>query len=228
MANAAPLPKDGLFGVNMVVSAANAGKLTRNVDFFYREGFRSINFYPDVYEAFPAKALSSFRRAMGEFSDYYLELFRRGKDPFTIPSFFSILQRNQWAEESPWWRSCGNLVLGADGRYHACDKAMGLPPERLKDSAVGAGSKVDWKKRDAFYKGAYEYVESRAAGEKFSFCPMGVVLKSRWAGADPEKRMRSFRKIDAIYTSTFMDLKRKLEPIPLFQTAYAAAFACAH
>lgn len=215
-----PLPKDRM-GVSMVLDSANAEDLTANVDFFYRQGFRSINFYPDIYENFTPAALTALRRGMADFSEYYLDLFKKGRPPFTIPAFDSILRRHAETEGGPWWRSCDKFVLGANGQFHACDKAMSFTPERMAQSAVGsAKSGMDWERRDDFFQQARRVVEREAPEQKFSFCPMGSYFYSRWAGKDPRDLMGSFRKVDQIYTTVFLALNRKLRSCRAFQEAY--------
>ena len=166
MRRVGPLPKDHM-GVSMVLDSANAEGLAANVDFFYRQGFRSINFYPDVYENFTPAALSALRRGMAGFSDYYLELFKKGKQPFTIPAFASIIQRHAETEGGPWWISCDKLVLGANGQFHACDKAMSFTPERMAQSAVGSAKDgMDWERRADFFQQARAAVEREAPKQK--------------------------------------------------------------
>jgi len=220
-AKIAKLPDKKNLGINMVVTANGIENLTQNVDFFYRMGFRSINFYPEAYSTLSREELTALRKSLKKFADYYVFLFEAEPWPFSIPAFSSFLERRAGSESSDWWHSCGNIVLGFDGNFHACDKAMSFPPEHPKDSAVGSPERgMDWVKREAFYAQARRAI-SRSPRRNFTFCPMGVYFYSRWSNRERKPLEDNFREIDSMFSSMFEDILTRIRAFKNFRAMYS-------
>jgi len=196
------LPKQWL-KINMVVSAEAIADLVKNVDYFHRMGFYSINFYPEVYSALSQRQLSALKRELNHFANYYARLFLEDERPFDIPAFSSFLERRATPGNSGWWHSCGNIVLGFDGNFHACDKAMSFPAEHPRGSAVGSPEfGMDWDVRGALYDQARHAINQNKKSD-FTFCPMGVYFYSRWSRKPRLPLEMNFRQIDSMYSSAF-------------------------
>ena len=221
MMKIAKLPDKRNLGINMVVTANGIESLTQNVDFFYRMGFRSINFYPEAYSTLSREELAALRKSLKKFADYYVFLFEAEPWPFSIPAFSSFLERSATSKNSNWWHSCGNIVLGFDGNFHACDKAMSFPSEHPKDSIVGSPeSGMDWDKREASYAQARSVI-SRGSQRNFTFCPMGVYFYSQWSNKERRPLEDNFREIDSMFSSTFEDILTRTRAFKNFRAIYS-------
>lgn len=161
--------------VNMVVVPERAAGLPEDVLFLASLGFRSFGFYPALYGRWTPAATVRLRRALGA-------LRRRLREAPAI-ELRDVALAERRAGDPAWWRSCGNLVLGGDGRFYACDKALSLPFDRARALATGStGDGVDRPGRLAQHASAAAEVDRRAPGKSFLYCPMGTVFHDRLTG----------------------------------------------
>ncbi len=215
------LPKDVL-GVSLVFTSKTVEKLLSNVDHFYRMGFGRITFNPELYELWPEDRVAVLKKVMAGFTRYYRRILEGGMRPFVVPILFSVLGNREAVESGVlWWRQCHNVVLGPDGQFYGCDKALSFPMGEAKSQQVGnAREGMDWERRDAHFAEAADYINQRGLGTDEYFCPMGVYFHSRISGTDPEIRLRNFHAVSAAFTDGLTDLIRRLEGHPTFQELY--------
>lgn len=211
------LPKANL-GVSLVFDAASVGRLLRNIDFFYRQGFSRITFNPELYGLWPSQKLAELEAVMSGFRRYYKAVLAGGR-PFAVPILYSVLESEKGGPS--WWHECHNVVLGPDGGYYACDKALSFTLERAAEARTGgAGSGMDWRRRQAELADARRIVEETVGPREQHFCPMGVVFYSRLSGAPPKAMLENFTKVSEIFGGALKELVRELRPLPAFQELY--------
>lgn len=219
MERLAAVRKDRL-GVSLVFDTKSVGRLLKNIDFFYKQGFSRITFNPELYELWPEEKLAELRAVMQGFKRYYGTLLRSGARPFTVPILFSVLETERGGPS--WWHECHNVVLGSDDKFYSCDKALTFPYAKIPDADVGSAAEgMDWKERGRELGEARAVVEKTVgAGHRQYFCPMGVVFYSKYAGQAPETLLRNFTAVSDIFGTALTELVAENRDTPAFRSLY--------
>ncbi len=211
-------------GVSLVFTSETVEELLSNIDFFYRMGFGRITFNPELYEIWPQERLEVLAKVLQGFRRYYRSILMNGR-AFVVPILFSVLENAPKNRQGlKWWHDCHNVVLGPDGEFYACDKALSFPIGEAGNQKVGnAREGMDWDRRSALLGEAVRVVEEGGWGEDESFCPMGVYFYSRQAGKDPSVLLDNFHKVSGIFAGELERLASELEGDPRFQELYVHA-----
>lgn len=218
------LPK-GRLGVNLVFTTNTLGSLLSNIGYFQREGFGSISFTPDVNEFWPDARIAALSAVMEDFRRYYHALVMGGGRPFEILNLYALLRQARQEAGQYWWRECQNLVMGGDGHFYACDKALSFPFDKAAGSTIGSlEAGVDWEKRAGFFNEARSFIAAHAEDPgSFTSCPMGVFLTQKVLGRDPAKALSNFELVSRAYGRPLLGLARDLWEHPLFRSLHHIA-----
>jgi sulfatase maturation enzyme AslB (radical SAM superfamily) len=212
------LPKSSL-GVSLVFDSTSVGSLLRNIDLFYRMGFSRITFNPQLYELWPEDKLRELELVMDGFRRYYKAILAGGSRPFSVPILFSVLETER--SGASWWHECHNVVLGPDGSFYSCDKALSFTLDRVRDGRAGdAAAGMDWGKRAEELASARREVEEAVGGKEQHFCPMGVVFYSKYAGVPAKPLVENFTQVSGIFGGALRRLVEELRPLPAFRALY--------
>ena len=195
--------------VNMVFEPARVGRLADDVFFLHGLGFRSFGFYPDLYGDWTEAAVGRLRRALAVLSRRFLgRLGAGGAPPFVLRDLPLAAQRS---ENADWWRQCGNLVLGGDGAFYSCDKALSFPFDKAREASVGkVGRGVDWTAREEAHRVAGEEIDRLAPGQKFLHCPMGTHFHSRLSGRETGASVAAFARVNEALSAFYETLSARL------------------
>jgi sulfatase maturation enzyme AslB (radical SAM superfamily) len=222
MERLAALPK-GSLGVSLVFTQDTVDRLLSNVHAFHAMGFGRITFNPELYESWSEEKLAVMRKALSGLARWYKMLLDSGKRPPQIQILFAVmenLEANRLGER--WWHECHNMVLGPDGRYYSCDKALTYPvgsaPE-LRTGGVDGG--VDWPGRGRQLAEYAEYIEKIGGGDKEVFCPIGVVAHAKHGGKDPARALADFRRAADVFAEGLAELVDMCGDHPVFEEIYA-------
>ncbi|MDE2237969.1 MAG: hypothetical protein KGK30_08785, partial [Elusimicrobia bacterium] len=230
MERARLLPLEDL-GVNMVFTSETVEALPDNVAFLHGQGFRRIDFYPALYEGWPEGRLAALEAGLRRVADDYSALFKAPVPAaFLMQGVSMALERLEpdQAGRAPWWGECRNLVLGSDGNFHSCDKAMSLSASRRKESVVGdPESGVSWRKRSAHYARARRLVEERGQSKRgYLYCPMGVMLRGRWQGREAGPALQDFDRVNDAMAGFYLGILDRLREQPVFREMYHIQARC--
>jgi len=223
MARLEPLSKERL-GVSLVFTAKTVGTLLSNLEAFRRMGFSRVTFNPELYEEWDEARLGVMRASLSAVARWYKDLLDSGERPPQIQILYAVLQNLESnARGERWWHDCHNMVLGPDGKYYSCDKALsfeiGTTPELRTGGADRAG--MDWAKRESQLDGFVRWIEKKGGGDKEVFCPIGVVAHARRAGRDPDRALESFRRAADVFAEGLTELVALCREHPVFQELYA-------
>lgn len=207
-------------GVSLVFSPETARFLVRNVDFLYRLGFRKIGFSPDVCSYWSQAEAERLRKALEGLRLYYRAILQSGAPPLELSNIYEALRAEAGRPIDP-VSGCPNLVLAADGRFHACDRLLALPWERMAPRSVGSASEgVDLEARRAFLDRALALVRSVPAPEQPScHCPIGAYLlweEGRIRCVDPADWMGSFWRVSDVFGGALRTMAREFKDHPAF------------
>lgn len=219
-----PLPKSRL-GVSLVFTSETVEDLLRGVDFFYRMGFGRITFNPELYERWPDDRLEVLRAQLRGLARYYRLLLESGARPFEIPILHAVLDAAaKNSAGASWWHDCHNVVLGPDGHYYSCDKALTFPIGEAAEQRVGGLSPgLDWAGRKAQLTRAAEGIEKRGGGRDEVFCPMGVYFYAEQKGEDPRASLDNFEKVARVFGEGLVELADGVRAQPAFEELYVKA-----
>jgi hypothetical protein len=194
-----------------------------NIDAFHRMGFGRITFNPELYEEWPEESLRVMRKALSGLARWYKALLDAGTRPPQIQILYSVMQNleaNRTGER--WWHDCHNMVLGPDGRYYSCDKALSYPTGTAKDlQSGGVAAGMDWGARESQLRDFVGWIEERGGGDKEVFCPIGVVAHAKQGGRDPERALKSFRRAADAFAAGLTELVELCAGHPMFEEIYA-------
>ena len=222
MARLAPLDKSNL-GVSMVFTSETVDRLLSNVHAFHGMGFGRITFNPELYEEWPAEKLAVMRKALSGLARWYKALLDSGTRPPQIQILYAVLENleaNRLGER--WWHECHNMVLGPDGRYYSCDKALKFPVGTATELRIGGVEEGhDWKGRGKQLGEFAEWIEKIGGGDKEVFCPIGVVAHARRAGRDPKRALLAFRAAADAFADGLSELVDLCGKHPAFEEMYA-------
>ena len=222
MARLKDLPK-GRLGVSLVFTAKTVGSLLTNLESFRRMGFGRVTFNPELYEEWTESQLLVMRASLKGVARWYKELLDAGTRPPQIQILYSVLQNleaNRRGER--WWHECHNMVLGPDGKYYSCDKALSYETGTAKDLQSGsAGPGMDWAEREDQLNDFVSWIEKRGGGDKEIFCPIGVVAHAKQGGRDPVRALASFRRAADVFAEGLTELVELCSSHPVFQELYA-------
>lgn len=222
LARLEPLAKSNL-GVSLVFTSATVDRLLSNIDSFQKMGFGRITFNPELYEDWPQDKLAVMRKALSGLARWYKALLDSGIRPPQIQILFAVmenLESNKLGER--WWHQCHNMVLGPDGRYYSCDKALSYPIGQATGlRAGGVEEGLDWKGRGRQLTEYAQWIERIGGGDKEVFCPIGVVAHARQGGKDPALALANFRRAAEVFAEGLCELVELCGDHPMFEEIYA-------
>lgn len=207
-------------GVHMIVTPETAGKLVRNVDFFFRRGASRISFTPVFGVFWPGDKIAVLKKSLDGFLKYYAFLTAQAgrRLPFEIGNIYEFMRPAEWSRTCSFRRClCQTLTLGWDGYFYACDKSFSKHGAELAKDRVGSiDSGVDWKRRELQYARAFKWATGHGwkTGKCFS-CPMGVYFSSRGASM-----LDNFQDVSGVYDSAMKRLACRLKDDPLFRRVH--------
>jgi sulfatase maturation enzyme AslB (radical SAM superfamily) len=217
-----PLDKSSL-GVSLVFTADTVDRLLPNIHAFHAMGFGRITFNPELYEDWPEAKLAVMRKALSGLARWYKLLLDSGTRAPQIQILYAVLENLEANKKGErWWHECHNMVLGPDGKYYSCDKALSFPMGHAKDLRTGGAEEgLDWKGRGKQLVEFVDWIEQGGGGEKEVFCPIGVVAHARQAGKDPKKALANFRRAADAFADGLTELVDLCGKHPAFEELYA-------
>ena len=214
---------------NMVVHADTAQDLVRNADWFHRLGFPVVNFHPELWEDWSGRRLRALETSLHEFSLWYRARWvSLGRAPFELPIVSSVLDNAPRPDDpAPWWERCENLVLGADGRFRACERDAADDYALTEDRVIGdPDSGVDWEKKESLLEGPRELLRRRGAEREWHHaCPKGLVTLAAQRGWDPNKVLDAFQEVSRVFGEGILSLALELRDLPGFVDLYPGSAA---
>jgi len=215
---------------NMVVHADTARDLARNADWFQRRGFPLVNFHPELWEGWSAERLSELEAGLADFGRWYRARWAAlGRPPFELPIVSLVLDHAPKADPSPWWEKCENLVLGADGRFRACERDVADDYELTEHKVIGDPVRgIDWEKKEAQYDEARALLRRRGASKEWHHaCPKGLVTLAAQRGWDPDRVLDSFQAVSKAFGEGIVELASSLTALPGCREMYPGAMGLA-
>ena len=149
--------------ISLVFTPQTVSRLTENIKFFVGNGFRLMDFYPEVYGLWSKNQLNVLKKSFHEFSKFF-----KSTPGIKISFMTKGLEKN--SENF----CCQKLNLGPDGNFYLCDKVFSFFDKRRKKYIVGRGEKgIDKAKRENLLRKAKKEI----LNQKYCFCPIGLYLK---------------------------------------------------
>jgi sulfatase maturation enzyme AslB (radical SAM superfamily)/tetratricopeptide (TPR) repeat protein len=213
---------------NMVVHADTARDLVRNAAWFHRRGFPLVNFHPELWEGWTPQRLRELEGSLLDFGRWYRARWSAlGRPPFELPIISLVLDHTPKAEPSPWWEKCENLVLGADGRFRACERDVADDYELTEHKVIGdPANGIDWEKKESQYEEARALLRRRGAAKDWHHaCPKGLVTLAAQRGWDPDRVLDSFQSVSKMFGEGITDLASSLIDLPGCREMYPGAIA---
>ena len=193
----------GQMRANMVVHADKAADLVSNAEWFHRRGFPVVNFHPELWEEWTPKRLAALKKSLKDFGRWYAARWKElGRPPFQLPIISLVLDHTpREGEESPWWEKCDKLVLGADGRFRACERDVADDYALSEDKVIGDPENgIDWEKKEAQYDEARAILRARGADKEWHHtCPKGIVSLAVRRGWSPDRVLDSFTAVSRVF-----------------------------
>lgn len=222
------LPDKSRLGVSLVFTSETVEHFLGNVDFFYRMGFGRITFNPELYESWSPDRLEVMRAALRGLTRYYRTILEKGLRPFQMQILFAVLESLRENKAGvKWWHDCHNMVLGPEGQYYSCDKALTFPIGTAAAERVGGpGEGLDWEARAARLSEASAFIEAGPGAREETFCPMGIYFYAKQAGRDPRPLLADFHRVAAVFAEGMADLAAQCERYSAFQEMYVDARIC--
>lgn len=211
--------------VNMVVHPDTTDTLVSSLKTYQRLGFGRVNVQPELYAQWTPAQLRGLNLAMSRLRTYYASFVRRERRlPFVIPTLFTALQDFAEVGESvtPWWEDCQNVVLGADGRYYACERVLMQDYADLDAFAVGDAEKgLDHARKDALISEARAELYARGEKKREHYhCPKGDYLYAKMTGEAVSPMLDNAHKVSRAFARGFLALARELRRNPVFREVY--------
>jgi sulfatase maturation enzyme AslB (radical SAM superfamily) len=217
-----PLSKRSL-GVSLVFTQDTVDRLLSNVHAFHTMGFGRVTFNPELYEEWSEEKLAVMRKALSGLARWYKSLLDAGARPPQIQILFAVMENLEAnARGERWWHECHNMVLGPDGRYYSCDKALSYPvgsAPALRTGGVEDG--LDWSGRGRQLVEFSRWIEQQGGGDTEVFCPIGVVAHARQGGRDPVRALKAFRRAADVFAEGLTELVDLCGDHPVFEEIYA-------
>ncbi len=217
----------GQMRANMVVHADKAADLVSNAEWFHRRGFPVVNFHPELWEEWTPKRLAALKKSLKDFGRWYAARWKElGRPPFQLPIISLVLDHTpREGEESPWWEKCDKLVLGADGRFRACERDVADDYALSEDKVIGDPENgIDWEKKEAQYDEARAILRARGADKEWHHtCPKGIVSLAVRRGWSPDRVLDSFTAVSRVFGEGVTALADSLRDLPGFGEAYPGA-----
>lgn len=113
----------------MTVVPVEAGLLEENIEFIYRQGFKKIDVFPEIFRLWKKEEMRKFRQGMAKVLERYKDVE------------FRLLNR-LWGESD-----YSTVLLGADGRFYLFEWVLPLAHGNRKLFAVGDGHGLNLEKR---------------------------------------------------------------------------------
>ncbi len=177
--------------ISLIFTPSTVNHLTENIKFFVENGFRLIDFYPEVYGLWSKNQLNILKKTFSEFS--ITKGLEKNSENFC----------------------CQQLNLGPDGNFYLCDKVFSFFDKRRKKYIVGRGGGIDKAKRENLLrkakKGILKITDSKCSKcpcQEYCFCPIGLYLWSQENKKDFKKHFQTFCEISKIYISNFLKITR--------------------
>jgi len=189
--------------VNMVVTAATAPALLRNVEYLRSRGFKRLSFHPHVLEKWTTASLAELKAALDGFVRYYRALPPGALELTHLSSYARRLDVTAQAAEQD-----DDAILGADGNYYPCDGLFVRPYRELRRFAAEDLEKIARVRRLARldihlileYKPHYT-------------CPREPYFHALATGADQSDAVRRFHQADLIFGGALARLAETKEAL---------------
>lgn len=207
----------GQLRANMVVHADTARDLVRNVAWFGDRGFPVVNFHPELWEGWTPARLSELESSLRGLSRWYRARWAAlGRPPFEIPIVSLMLDHAPGQDGPAWWERCENLVLGADGRFRACERDVADDYVLTEGKVIGTPETgIDWEKKEAQYEEARALLRRRGAGKAWHHaCPKGLVTLAAQRGWDPGRVLDSFEAVSRVFGEGLLELAASVKDLP--------------
>jgi hypothetical protein len=190
---------------NMVVTPENVGSFLSNVEWLRRFGFVRLSFHLDIASAWDENALGRLSTVMQGFKRYAAALEAAAPGAFALWHLESFRAASAGAP-----RDCGDLILGADGRYYADDAWLSKSYGHALDAAVGdTVVGLDEAKLGRLRSEVDKSLAEVLAGDAQYTWPRAVWLLAQMRGRDPIAAVRSYRRADILVGDVLSTLSPK-------------------
>lgn len=215
------LPREGL-GVNVVLRPDGLEHLLAEIRGFHEAGLKSIDLWVDYFSQWDEAGIGALAKFFSGLKEYYAA--RCGDSlPFDIPMLrHAVLNARAVAAGRAWWRDCGKLVLGADGRFYACEGSLAVPYGGAADARIGEpGGAVDWDKRAAFMARADAGLAALGAETRWQHvCPRVYARVAELSGRALAPLIDNLHRVSDVYCGGLMTLVGALKGNAAFRAAY--------
>lgn len=201
-------------GANLVFTPFSLRNLLGNIRHLQKFGFKQIDFYPALYAQWSRKDFSAFQDAFAKFTAYYIAMPKKAAPFFQNSLLINIMNKRGLFEQ----QVCRKIILGWDGNYYCCDKALSLDPAIRKKFIVGDVNQGLDNRLRARLLGRLrrEFVEltggvcQRCRYQAFCFCPVGHYIFFSSHGMDFISYFPQFCRLAKIYIGSMLEIKREL------------------
>jgi len=221
--------KDGYkINAQLVFTPFIIKNLSENIQSLWRQGFDYIDFYPDLYARWSKDELDRTEREFRKFVDFYISIFKNAKD---IKDIFENSLLHTFVKELELYKPviCQKVHLDRNGYFYCCDKVFSLPESERKEFIIGDIHKgIDNRLRLRLLEQKRKEIRNLTGNDcrtckylKFCFCPVGHYIYFSSYGLDFKKYFPQFCRLSQIYIQSFLEIKRYLQPRPLFAKVYS-------
>lgn len=225
--NLKTIPKKNIkkMGINMVVGPKNCKYLMKNIAFFKKFGFHSIDISLMSYAYWPKRSLKTLINQLSIFYRHYLSLFSKNKNtvPFRMYQLAELF-RGGWDKMD----RCNRIKLAPDGNFYFCDAFFSLPSKKRRRYKIGDINKVFLKKIDLLKEEAKKHILGifprtylLHRQNKMIYCPYGVYYYCKQNKKNLRKYLKNFYLFSRIYSSLLIHLFHKLKDNKKFIEFYA-------
>lgn len=154
--------------------------LVNNIKYFCRKGFYNFGIEFERYCHWSIKDLKKLNRQFKK-----LQIFTsKSNKKINILNINDAKERlSKVSKRIRWWGGCDKLILGADGKYYACEKIFSFPQNLRKKAEIGdIKNGIDFNKRDKLYNEAVKFITEKIPDSYlYYYCPMGIYFANKWS-----------------------------------------------
>ena len=219
------LPRNEL-GIFVVMHPHNLTGLMNAVTGFYNRGFGSIDFCIDMIEKWTPDDIKNLHAFSAAFASFFVERTQRdGRLPFTCEMIEqSIVVGNSIARGDAWWVNTGELILGADGHYYACEGAPHYAYENIASKlslSRARDGEPNWEQRQSYLEKADKYLMSLGAQKRWQILsPRIFYTEGQIEGKDSREHLEMFQDFSEAFLVELLRIASRLQDHPAFQKHY--------
>jgi hypothetical protein len=189
--------------VNLVLSEDTAGRLLSSLEWLRARGFRRLSFHADIRAPWSDAAHAALTAALEGLGRYARAVHAASPSALTLWHLDSFRAPSEIAAGD-------ELILGADGRYYACDAFLAKPYGAALEGAAGdAETGPDMARRAAILSEAVAGARAALGGKACYTSPVEAWLLAAVQGRDPAAAARAFARADGVLGDALSALARE-------------------